>query len=98
MVVDDRSQVESDIVFGHADLSWNFDDLNLDIDLDESLRQWVDLDQTGINGACESTEFGDQTNVSLRYRLVGVGADDTAGDRTHETETGTERIDCATCE
>ncbi len=95
VVVDDRGQVECDIVLGHADLTGNLDDLNLDIDLDESLGQRVDLDQTRVNGARELAELGDQADVSLRDRLVGVRADDTAGNGAHETNAVSERVDCA---
>ena len=36
-VVDDGCQLEGDVVLGHADLLGNFDDLDLDVDLDELL-------------------------------------------------------------
>lgn len=73
----------------------NLDDLNLDIDLDESLRQRVDLDQARIDGAGEATKLGDQAHIALRHRLVGVRATDTAWNSTEETDAGTEGIDCA---
>jgi hypothetical protein len=52
--------------------------LDLDIDLDELLGQWVDLHETGIHSSCESPELGDQTHVSLTDWLVRIGTDDTA--------------------
>ncbi len=60
-------------------------DLNLDIDLDETFTERVDLDETGINGAIEPTEFGDETDVTLRDRLVGVRTDDATGNGTHSS-------------
>jgi hypothetical protein len=60
-------------------------DLNLDIDLDKTFTERVDLDETGINSAIESTEFGDETDVTLRDRFVGVGTDDAAGNGTHSS-------------
>lgn len=61
-------------------------DLNLDVDLNELLGQGIDLDETWVDGAVEATEFGDQTDVSLADRLVGVGADNAAWDCTTETD------------
>jgi hypothetical protein len=39
--------------------------LDLDVDLDQLLRQRIDADKTGVNCAVEATKFGDETNVSL---------------------------------
>lgn len=50
MVVDDGGQIQSDIVLCHTDLTRYLDYLDLDVDLDETLGEWVDLDQTGIHG------------------------------------------------
>ena len=60
-------------------------DLDLDIDLDKTLTERVDLDETGINRAIESTEFGDETDVTLRDGFVGVRADDAARNGTHSS-------------
>lgn len=95
VIVDDRSQVECNIVLGHAHLTWHLDNLDLDIDLDESFGQWVDLDQTRVDSSRKATELGDQTHVTLRHRLVGVGADNAAGDGTQETNAASQGIDCA---
>ena len=65
VVVDDRCEVQGDVVLGHADLLRHLDDLDLDIYLDEFLGQRVDLDETGVDGAVEAAEFGDQTDVAL---------------------------------
>lgn len=70
MIVNDRSQSEVHVVLGHADLSWHFNDLNFDVDLDEILRQWVDLDQSRIDCACESAKLGHQADISLGDWLV----------------------------
>lgn len=77
VVVDNTGELESDVVLGHADLLGNFHNLNLDIDLDEALGERVDLDETWVNGAVETTELGDETNVALRDRLVWVRAANT---------------------
>ncbi len=60
-------------------------DLNLDIDLDKAFTERVDLDETGINRTIKSTEFCDETDVTLRDRFVGVRADDAAGNGTHSS-------------
>jgi len=63
--------------------------LNLDIDLDEAFAEGIDLDETGINRTIESTEFGDQTDITLRDRFVGVRTDNTAGNGTHSSNART---------
>lgn len=64
----------------------DFDDLDFDVDLDELLRQWVYVDETGVDGAGESSELCDKTHVSLVDGLVGVGADDAAWNGTEGTD------------
>jgi hypothetical protein len=59
--------------------------LNLDVDLDKTLTERIDLDETGVNRAIKSTEFCDETDVTLRDRFVGVRADDATGDGTHSS-------------
>jgi len=56
------------------------DDLDLDVDLDEAFRQRVDLDETRVDGAVESSELRDQADVPLGHGFVGVGTYDAAGD------------------
>jgi hypothetical protein len=68
-----------------ADILTN--NLNLDIDLNKTFAERVDLNETGINSAIESTEFGDQTNVTLRDRFVGVRTADAAGEGAHSSNT-----------
>lgn len=41
-------------------------------DLDEVLRQRVDLDETGVHSSCETTKLGHETDVALGDRLVWV--------------------------
>ena len=53
--------------------------LNLDIDLEETFTERVDLDETGIDRAVESPELGDQTDVTLRDGFVGVRTADAEG-------------------
>jgi hypothetical protein len=59
--------------------------LNLDIDLDKTFAKRVDLDETGVNRTIKSTEFCDETDVTLRDRFVGVRTDDAAGNGTHRS-------------
>ena len=93
VVVDDRCEVERDVVLCHANLTWHLDDLNLDIDLNEALGERIDENETGVNGTSELAELGDQADVALRDRLVRVGADNTAGNSTEETDARSKRVD-----
>lgn len=77
MVVDYRSKLNSHIIFSHADLLWDFTDLNLDIHLGKFLGKWVDFDKTRVNCAVETAKFGHKTDVSLAYTLIRVGAAET---------------------
>jgi hypothetical protein len=61
--------------------------LNLNINLDEAFAERVDLNKTRVDSAIETAKFGDQANITLRYRFVGVRTDDTAGDGTHSSNT-----------
>jgi hypothetical protein len=61
--------------------------LNLDIDLEETFAERVDLDETGIDCTVESTELSDQTNGTLRDGFVGVGAADAVGKGAHGSNT-----------
>lgn len=70
------------------------DYLDLDVDLDQSFGERVNLDETGVDGAIESTEFGDQSDVSLGYWLVWIGTDDTAWDGSTGSDTRTKCSDC----
>jgi len=74
-------------------LARNLDDLNLDIDLDETLRERVDLDETGVDSPREATELGDQADIALRDGLVGVGTDEAARNRSAETNAFTQVVD-----
>jgi hypothetical protein len=61
--------------------------LNLNINLDEAFAERVDLNKTRVDSAIETAKFGDQANIALRDRFVGVRTDDTAGDGTHSSNT-----------
>jgi hypothetical protein len=61
--------------------------------LDQFLGKRVNLDETGVDGAVESTEFRHETDVSLTDGFVGVGAEYTAGDGAAESDAGTEVVD-----
>ena len=93
MIVDDGREGEVDVVFGHADLFRNFDDLNLDVDLNERFGQRVDFDETRVDCAREATELGDQPDLALRDGLVWVGADDAAWDGSQGTDAPAESVD-----
>lgn len=89
VVVDDGGEVKSDVVLGHADLLGDLDNLDLDVDLDETLRKWVDLDETGVDGLVEAAELGDEADVALVHVLVRIRAANTAWDSTDRTDDGT---------
>jgi hypothetical protein len=86
--------MQSHVILGHAHLFRDLDDLNLDIDLDERFGQRVNLDETGVDGAIEATELGDQADISLRNGFVRVGTADAAWDRSEEANAGAEIVDC----
>lgn len=94
VVVDDRSELQRDIVLGHADLHWDLDDLDLDVNLDQALAQGVDLDEAGIDGLVEPAKLGDQADVALADALERVRAADAAGDGAHGSDNGADGIDC----
>ncbi len=50
------------------------DNLDFDIDLDQSLRQRVDLDETRVHSSCEASKLRDQAYITLCYRFVWVWA------------------------
>ena len=86
VIVDDGGEVQGDVVFSHADLLGDLDDLDLDVDLDELLGQGVDLDKTGVDSAVEAAELGNETNIALRDGLVWIWANDAAGNSSTETD------------
>lgn len=92
VVVDDRGEVDTDVVFGHADLLGDFDDLDLDVDLDEVLGQGVDFDETGVDSLVELAELGDETDVALADGFVWVGAADAAWDCTEGADESTDAV------
>lgn len=94
VVVDDRGQVEGDVVLGHADLLGNLDNLDLDVHLDQVLAEGVDLDEAGVDGLVELAELGDQANVTLCNSLVRVGAADATGEGTHCSDARAKGVDC----
>lgn len=83
------------LTFRHANLLRHLDDLDLDVDLRELLRQRVDFDETWVDGAGKSSELGDQTDVALLDGLVGVRAAETAGNCTEGTDRCAEGVDHA---
>ena len=82
------------VVFrGQEDCS-HTNDLDPDIDGDKVLGERIDLDQTRIDCAIESSEFGHETNISLVDWLVRVRADDAARDSPKKTDGAPESVDC----
>jgi hypothetical protein len=68
-------------------MSMRTNNLNLDIDLEEPFAERIDFDETGIDCAVESTEFGDQTDVALRHGFVGIRAADATRKGAHGSDT-----------
>lgn len=93
VVVDDAGQVQRDIVLGHTDLARNFDNLDLDVDLDQAFGEGIDLDETRVDGARKSSKASDETDIALVDGLVRVRADDTAGNRTEGADAASEGVD-----
>ena len=93
VVVNDGSKAKGDIVLGHAELLWDFGNLNFDIDLNETLAERVDLDQTRVDSLVKATELRNQANIPLVNTLVWVGANDAAGDCAQGTDAGAEGVD-----
>jgi hypothetical protein len=96
-VVDDGCQLQRYVVLRHADLLGHLDNLDLDIHLNKLLRQRVDIDETWVDSACETSKLCDETDVSLVYRLVGVRADDAAWNSSYGTDAATEGVDLEAC-
>jgi hypothetical protein len=91
-VVNDGRKLQRDIVLGHADLLGDLDDLDLDVDLHKLLGERVDVDETGVDGAGEAAEFGHETYVSLVHGLIGIRANDAAGDCAEGTDAATKSV------
>ena len=68
--------------------------LNLNINLNELFRQWIDLDKTRVDGTVEPPELRDQAHVTLADWPVWIGAADAAWDSTKSSDDGTKSIDC----
>lgn len=63
LVVDHGTEVQVDIVLGHAALTGHFDNLDLNIHRCKMLAQWVHFDQTGIDGTFESGRTSIRTYI-----------------------------------
>lgn len=74
-----------------ADIHTN--DLNLNIDLNEALGEWVDLDKSRVDSTIETTKLGDQTDITLRDRFVWIRTDDTARNSAHSSDTRAQGVD-----
>lgn len=113
VVVNDGSQAESDVVFGHTHLlgnlcldivlvafsveKWTYlihtNNLNLDVNLDEALAKRIDLDKARVDGTSEATKLGNEPDITLLDRLVGVRANNTARNSTKSPDASSNRID-----
>lgn len=94
VVIDDRGELNSNVVLGHTDLLGYLDDLNLDIDLNEGLAEGIDLDKAGVDCLVEFAEFGDEADISLAYALIRVRAAYAAGNRAEGSNNSTDAVDC----
>jgi hypothetical protein len=92
-IVNDRGELQRDVVLGHADLLGNFDNLDLDVDLDELLGEGVNVDETWVDGSRKAAELCYQANIALRHGLVGVWAAETAWDCAEGADDTTEGVD-----
>lgn len=92
-VVNDRGKLERNIILGHANLLGHFDNLDLNVDLDELLGERVDVHKTWVNGASEATKLGHKADVTLINGLVRVRADDTARNSSQGADTASECVD-----
>lgn len=97
MVVNDRGEIEGDIVLGHADLARHLGNLDLDIDGEQVLAKRVHLDQTRVNGAFEAAD--DFMSVQVWLMVVcgsGMHEPSESRDQAHLTLVdGLERIGAA---
>jgi hypothetical protein len=69
------------------------DNLDFDVNLDETFTERIDLDETRVDCAIKPTELGDQTDITLRHRLIWIWADDTARDRSQSTDAVSKCVD-----
>jgi hypothetical protein len=87
--------MEGNVILSKAHLLWDLNNMNLDIDLEEMFAKRVNFDKTGVDCAVKSTEFGDQTNIALRYGFVGIWAADATRNGAHGSYTCAQCIDHA---
>ena len=66
--------------------------LDLDINLNETLGQRIDLDKTRVNSAVKSPKLGHKPDIALRNGLVWIRADDAARNSSAETDTCAKRV------
>lgn len=67
--------------------------LNLDVHLNELLREWVDLDEAGIHRTRETAKSSHQADITLSNGFVRVRTDDAAwngAEATHDSSEGTD--------
>ena len=93
MIINHGGEEDGDVILGHDDLLGHLDDLDADVDGDEGFGEDVYFDQPRVDGAVEAAEFCDEADVALADGLVGVWADDAAGDCAEVANDGAEGVD-----
>ena len=78
--VKNRVDLDVDVVLGHDNLLRDISNLDLDVDLDHLLGDWVDLGKTVIHNLVELAKASNETDGALGDGIVRVGAADAAGD------------------
>lgn len=72
--VNDRVELETDVVFCRHTLLGHHCELDLDVDDAQALAAWVDLDQTRVDRLVELAKAADQADGALSNLLEGVRA------------------------
>lgn len=67
--------------------------LDLDVDLNQVLRERVDLDETGVDGARETAKLGDKSYITLADGLIRVGTAETARNGTESSNARPKAVD-----
>jgi hypothetical protein len=93
VVVDDRCDVHVDIIFGHTNLSGNFNDGDLDIDLLYFLAQRIDFSETWIDCTAVLSEFQDETGLTFVDLLIGIRTTDATWDGSKSSAQTSQTID-----
>lgn len=66
--------------------------MDLDINLDQSLAERIDLYKTRVDSFIEFPELGDKSDVALTDLLIGIRAANDAGNSPESTHTRADSI------